>query len=290
MLSGFPWISLFERRNALSPVLLLLFSFWRLDAEEFPIDRIHFDKIHSTQTFAKEHAQKFLNTPDAWIVITADHQTNGVAHQGRKWESSSSGNLYATFVTLYPKNREEELLHVIQISAFAVVKTLQDFHFEPRIKWINDIFLNGKKISGCLCEIVPSHLEDYYYLLIGIGVNVNMNQAELALIPTSATSMYAETLTVVDSEQVLRSLSGHLRCSVNTLLQVSFSQFQEEINRLLLFKGQMVEIDLGANRIVQGTILGIDDEGALLLELPHEKIQKVYVGRIVRVIDEKIAS
>jgi hypothetical protein len=83
------------------------------NAEEPPIERIHFQEIHSTQTFAKEHAQKFLDTSGKWVVVTADRQTNGLGHQGRKWVASANGNLYATFVTLYPKNREKELFHII---------------------------------------------------------------------------------------------------------------------------------------------------------------------------------
>ena len=207
---NFYLMSLFKRKQLLSLVLLLLSAF-SLNAEELLIGRIHFQEIGSTQTFAKEHAQELLHTPGKWVVVTADRQTNGLGHQGRKWESSSNGNLYATFVTLYPKNKEKELFHVIQISALSVAKTLQDFRLEPGIKWENDVFLRDKKISGCLCEIIPSLLKDHYYLLIGIGINVNMTPEELAFIPTPATSMYAETLKTVDKEAVKCALSGYLQ-------------------------------------------------------------------------------
>jgi biotin-[acetyl-CoA-carboxylase] ligase BirA-like protein len=258
-----------------------------LNAEELFIDRIHFQEIHSTQTFAKEHAQEFLDTPGKWVIVTADRQTSGLGHQGRKWESSSNGNLYATFVTLYPKNREEELFHVIQISAFSVIKTLQDFHFKPGIKWENDVFINEKKIAGCLCEIRHSPLEDYYYLLIGIGLNVNMTTEELTSVSTRATSMYAETLKIMDKEAVLRTLSVHVKETLNTLLEKGFSYFHEDLNQLLVFKGKLVEVELKPNSTTQGRVVGIDEDGALLLEISQKEITKIYMGRILKVIDEE---
>lgn len=285
--STYHFINIFTGKCFLPFILFLLLISYSLNAEELSIGRIHFHEIDSTQTFAKEYAQEFLDTPGKWVVVTADHQTNGLANQGQKWNSSSKGNLYATFVTLYPKDKEEELFHVIQISALSVAKTLQNFYLEPGIKWVNDILLSDKKISGSLCEIIPSPLENYYYLLIGIGINVNMTPEELALISTPATSMYVETLKITDKEAVLRNLSGHLKDSLETLLEEGFSSFYKDINQLLVFKGKLVEIELGPNSIAQGRIIGIDEEGALLLEMEQKEIWKIYTGRILRVIDEE---
>ncbi len=278
--------SIFKREHLFLVAFLMLSAFHSLNAEELPIERIHFQEIHSTQTFAKEHAPEFLDASGKWVVITADRQTNGLGHQGRKWESSSNGNLYATFVTLYPKHREKELFHIIQVSALSVAETLQDFHLEPGVKWVNDVFVRGKKISGCLCEIIPSPLEDYYYLLIGIGINVNMTPEELTWVSTPATSMYAETLKTVDKEAVLTTLSGYVKEALNTLLEEGFSYFHEDVNRLLVFKEKLVEVELKSNSTVQGSVIGIDEDGALLLEVQGE-ILKIYTGRILRVIDEE---
>jgi biotin-(acetyl-CoA carboxylase) ligase len=106
-------------------------------------ERIHFDEINSTQTYAKKHAADFLDSLGKWVAVTAERQSNGLGSQGRKWESSSSGNLYVTFVTLYPRSKSEELSHIIQISGFSVAQTLKDFNLNPQIKWVNDVFLGA---------------------------------------------------------------------------------------------------------------------------------------------------
>lgn len=257
-----------------------------VSAENSQITRIHFPEIGSTQTFCQEHAEEILDAPGQWVVVTADCQTNGMGHQGRKWVSSSTGNLYATFVTFFPKDKEEEFLHIIQVAAFSVVKTLQGFGLQPGIKWVNDVFVNDKKISGCLCELIPSSLDGYDYLLVGIGININMSPEELTLISKPATSILAETLQKADKEAVLISLSDHLQDVLTTLLQEGFSAFHEEIDHLLVFKGRLVDIELEPASIIQGRIQGIAEDGALLLEMPSGEIERVFEGRVIQVIEE----
>lgn len=256
-----------------------------IKGEEVQIERIHLHEVDSTQVFVKEHAPELVDVPGKWVVVTADRQTHGRGHQGRQWGSFCDDNIYATYLTLYPKNREEELFHVIQISALAVAKTLQEFHLEPGIKWINDVLLGGRKISGCLCEILPSQLDDYYYLLIGIGINVNMTLEELSKLSNPATSMYVEKQEKTDRELVLNSLSGYVMDSLDVLLGNGFDYFRDEINRLLVFKGKVIELEVKPNLIVQGRIIEIDLDGALLLQT-QTGILSTFEGRILRVIDE----
>lgn len=250
-------------------------------ANEGFFERIHFDEINSTQTYAKEHATEFLDSPGKWALVTADRQSNGHGTNGRKWESSSSGNLYVTYVMLFPKAKSEELFHVVQVAGFSVAQTLQDFDHDPQIKWVNDIFLDGKKVSGCLCEIIESPFDDYYYLLVGIGINVNMTQEEISRIGNPATSMYLQSLQQVDKEAVLNTLSSHLKESVDHLLSDGFSGFYGPINELLLFKGKLLQVELKSKEIVQGRLLGIDYDGALLLQSAEGELFRVLIGRIV---------
>lgn len=269
------------------PTLFLLLIFPFLNAEEYPIQRLHFQEINSTQSFAKEHASEYLDMFGQWIVITADCQTNGTGHKGRIWESSSNGNIYATFVTLYPKCRDSDLIHVIQVSALAVVKTLQDCGLQPEIKWLNDILLGGRKVSGCLCEIIESPQENYYYLLIGIGLNVNMTLEELAFVPTPATSIYAETLETMDKEAVLSRLSTHVQDLLSGLLFQGFIAYYQDFDNLLSYKGKFVEIAIRSNTFVKGKVIGVSEDGSLMIEVSPGEILKISPETIIKVVNDE---
>lgn len=263
-------------------LLLVSFTSSIMSAQE-SFKRIHFEEIDSTQIYAKSHADVLLDAPGQWIVITADLQTNGLGFQGRKWISSFPENLYVTFATLYPKNKEDDLFHVNLVSALAVSKTLLEFNLNSGIKWINDVLVDNKKISGSLCEIMSSKFEDYYILLMGIGVNVNMTHEDSFKIPTSATSIRIETGNEVDKELVLMSLFNQIKKAVGGILERGSSTSYWEIDQILLYKGKVIDLEIKPNVIVQGKMIGIDADGSLMLETEQQGVLKTMRGRILRV-------
>jgi biotin-(acetyl-CoA carboxylase) ligase len=121
--------------------------------------------------------------------------------------------------------------------------------------------------------------------LFGIGINVNMTPEELAFVRTPASSMYAETLKTFDKEAILNTLSNHLKISLASLLEEGFPCFYEGINQFLAFKYDLIEFELNQNSVIQGKVLGIDKDGALLLRMPDKEILKTFSGRILRVIE-----
>ena len=251
---------------------------------EAKITHVHFKEIDSTQLYTKKHAEGLVSNPGELAVVTADLQTNGLGHQGRKWHSSSEGGLYVTYLTLFPKDNDEGLFHVILVSALAINKTLQDLGIECNIKWINDVLVYGKKVSGSLCEIIPSQLEDYYYLLIGIGINVNQDFDEIALIDQPATSIFIETEKKVCKRTILASLTDNIKEYLSNLLKNGFSKGYEEVQSLLLYKDRYIEFESDPNFYVIGQMKGINEKGELLLDIKGQGIKAFDHGRIRRVI------
>ena len=121
------------------------------------VDYYQFDELSSTNTFAKENL--FLFSPENLSVITADRQTHGRGRRERSW-ISASGNLFMTLVfqTVNPLSTPMQL-------ALACCQVLKEFN--PKIKWPNDILIEGKKVSGILGERVDD------WMILGIGVNLN---------------------------------------------------------------------------------------------------------------------
>jgi biotin-(acetyl-CoA carboxylase) ligase len=114
-----------------------------------------------------------------------------------------------------------------------------------------------------------------------------MTAEEVARIPTPATSMYLQTLHQVDKEVVLTSLFTHLKESFEILDKEGFSHFYTPINELLAFKGTILEVELRSKEVIQGRLVGIDIDGALLLQLLQEgqvidELFRVETGRILK--------
>jgi len=261
-------------------LLLLLVRNLSLFASDAAILQIHLEQVDSTQLFVKAHAGELIHQAGEWAMVSADSQTAGCGHEDHSWVSPPSENIYVTYVTFYPREKDQQVSHVIQLSSLAVLRTLRDFGLESKIKWENDVMVDDKKIAGCLCELMPSHLADHYFLLIGIGLNVNMTLQDIMGIACPATSIFIETETMIDKKIVLGRLSTHLQEIIIAHLKEGSSSFLEELNQCLLYKDEMVKFKTQDGTIIEGKIRGINENTALLLEI-EEQIVPFRKGKIL---------
>ena len=148
-----------------------------------------FDKIPSTQTYAHELIAG--GNADDRMIILAAAQSAGRGRYRRKW-ISHHGNLYASFV-YKSDGRAPTLSYAV---AVAVAETLASFGIRPRIKWPNDILVDGKKISGILIEYSKN------FVIIGIGVNIKSNPT-VSDYETTKTDNYKKKITRDDFLEVL---------------------------------------------------------------------------------------
>lgn len=254
--------------------------------------RIHLQEVDSTQHFAKEHLDELsVNEPGRWVVITANKQKNPVGPQDRKWESSSDGNLYATFMTLFPRERLNDVAYTLQLSTFSIAQALEEYGIEARVTPTNDVIVGHKKISDCFCELVSSPSEEQSYLSVDVSLNVNMDVDQMALIPTS-TSMFVETGKKFNKEQVLATISCYLKNAINQFLEQGVhSKLLDEVNDHLAYKGERVEVEIEPDSTISGKLIGLDTDGSFLLEMHRDEVWKISGGRILRVLsDEKMAN
>lgn len=130
---------------------------------EAMINEIHLGVIDSTNAYAKRNASS-LSLP---ALITASGQTQGRGRGDHSFYSPESTGLYMTFV--FEANGEAEL--ITPGAAVCVCRALEkNFGIKPGIKWVNDIFLEGKKICGILTE---NFIRDgRRFICIGIGINL----------------------------------------------------------------------------------------------------------------------
>lgn len=129
-----------------------------------------FQELDSTNIYAKNMAK---NGACEGLCIIADSQTNGYGRMGRNFHSPESTGLYMSLV-LRPKIKPQDALLITTAAAVAVSNAIDKISGKASfIKWVNDIFIDGKKVCGILCESaidIQSGLLDY--CILGIGINL----------------------------------------------------------------------------------------------------------------------
>ena len=124
---------------------------------------LKFNKLDSTSTYARQNADS-LPLPS---LIIADYQSAGRGRRGNSFYSPEGTGLYFTLLF----EAENNLPLITPAAALAVCKSLKEtFNVDAKIKWVNDVFLNGKKICGILSECYVSNNQK----LIAVGIGINL--------------------------------------------------------------------------------------------------------------------
>lgn len=203
--------------------------------------------------------------------IYAGYQTEGRGRiSGRQWLSPAGENLLGTLILRQPASTDFTLR-----IGLAVSETLDSFlppALKTVVKWPNDVFVNGRKIAGILCESAGG------CILAGIGINI-LQKDFLREIEHSATSL---ALAV-----------GPSRCpSFETLIPTLLTRIQscltrndwnEEVSRRLLSRGTMVRFMRGQQEtdIITGVLTGIAKDGALCITADSGKESRYYSGELL---------
>jgi BirA family biotin operon repressor/biotin-[acetyl-CoA-carboxylase] ligase len=173
--------------------------------------------VDSTNTFANHLLRK--KDPSEGTVILADYQLQGKGQRGNHWESQQNSNLLFSII-LKPNfllaERQFFLSMCISIGIAQFVETLAG---KSKIKWPNDILLDGRKISGILIEntVMGDVLNT---AVVGIGFNVNQTIFPQGL-PHPASLKLATGITY-DLQELLQTLLEMLTESLNLLYNGRF--------------------------------------------------------------------
>lgn len=229
------------------------------------IFEIHLDSIDSTNEYAKQNYLSFQ--PHQITCITAEEQTSGRGRRQRTWVSPKGVNIYATFYFQIPSHTPQ-LTTLAQVMAFSFATVLLNEGLTPKVKWPNDILLNGKKISGVLCETIFEKHEVSIFL--GIGINVNMEIERLLQIDQPATSLKVETNKNWDRKELLKKLTIQFEKNLELFKKEGFAPFRAKIEKILAYKGEVVQYTDGQKKWV-GICDSLSLDGGLNLLVKNSK-------------------
>mgnify|MGYP003575408965 CR=1 FL=1 len=174
--------------------------------------------------------------------------------------------------------------HAPQITltaAVALVETVGHFLQRfPSIKWPNDILVGGKKLAGILTEAACA-AERVDYVVLGIGLNVNYSVAAMPEeLRARATSMAASTGTQVSRESVLARLIQDIDRCYGELEESGFEILRRRWETHFDLRGRRIQVELDGQPLT-GRALGIDGEGALILEDEQGRRRSIVAGDVI---------
>jgi BirA family biotin operon repressor/biotin-[acetyl-CoA-carboxylase] ligase len=226
----------------------------------------YFDSIGSTNDEALAWAA--AGAPDLSIVI-ADEQTQGRGRLNRKWFTPKGSGLAFSLILRPTADQRLHLSRTVGLAALSIAESCSRLGLAPRIKWPNDILLNGKKTAGILIENIWAG-DDVDSLVIGMGINIHKDSvppSEFLQFP--ATSLEdALGKEVPAREDVLFSI---LSAFIRWRERMHTTELVKAWEELLAFRGEQVQIHTGEESPITGELLGLESDGSLCLLDSHDK-------------------
>ena len=226
-----------------------------------------FDEIDSTNNEAKRMvADGFSGT----CLLLADRQSGGRGRMGRSFYSPGQTGAY--FSILYPASTAlDTAVTVTAAASVAVLRAIQALTgIQTQIKWVNDLYLGERKISGILTEALTT--AEGTYVIVGIGVNLSTDSfpGELSGI---AGSLDAPTVTAAEmAAEAFRQLYPFLLDPADRTWLGEYRSCSRVLGREVQWSD--------SNGTHEGKAVGIDDEGALLVEMPNGFQTRLFSGEI----------
>jgi BirA family biotin operon repressor/biotin-[acetyl-CoA-carboxylase] ligase len=190
-------------------------------------------------------------------VVWAREQTGGRGRRGRHW-ASPVGNLYSSTV-LRPDCAAPRAAELGFVAALAVADIVSDGR-TVRVKWPNDVLVDGGKIAGILLESAIAQTGRVEHVVAGIGINVGFA-------PQLPEMRYPGAALGGSVEAALEKFTNALAARLGEWRRDGF----ETVRAAWLAKagpiGAEVDVRLG-EELVSGRFAGLDREGALLLDTP----------------------
>jgi len=212
-------------------------------------------------------------------TVLAECQTKGRGRRGRTWQSPYGSHVYLSQYRTMDSGLSAASGLSIAIG-LAVIKTINQFtNLHCQLKWPNDVLVEGKKIAGILVE-AEGQTDGVCHLVVGVGINVNM--------PTSSADSIEQPwtdLNTISDERIDRNvfIAKLLEQLDDVYKEYQFNRLDnlfEQWNANNAFANQTVEL-ISASKTQIGKCLGIDTNGALLLEdLTSKSVFKVFGGEV----------
>lgn len=237
-------------------------------------------RVYKTIDSTNQEAKKFLMDDDIphGTVLLSEEQTAGRGRFQRKFFSPSNKGIYMS-VILRPNIELSKAIHITTSAAVSVCRAIENLtNKRPKIKWVNDIFLDEKKICGILTEasgnFESGRVEN---VVVGIGINFKTKEADFPDdIKDIAGSIFEGEEPNITRNQLVAEILNELLYMCDNLEDKSIMQEYKVLSFVL---GKKVSF-LKNNRLNKAKAVDISDEGALVVQYENGDLDYLNSGEI----------
>jgi len=235
------------------------------------------DSINSTNSYLVEKSHQ---TNNSGIVCFAEYQTAGKGRRGREWVSPFGSNIYLSILWKFQQG-PASISGLSLAVGVAVIRALNDCGIDDvGLKWPNDIFWKERKLAGILIE-VSGETNGPCSAVIGLGLNFYLPKEQAK----SITQDWVDLNQILSDNAVkirnklAASLLNFLMPTIANYESDGFASFIDEWRESDCMKDKAVQVYIG-KQVVSGTVMGIDNNGLLLLEDESGKVKAFASGEV----------
>lgn len=137
-----------------------------------PYEIAYYDSVDSTN----ERARELADAGEENVVVLTDRQTDAKGRLDRAWESPSGG-IWLSILTR-PDLPATQAPIVTMATAVATARAVESTGIDAKIKWPNDVLVDGQKVAGILTEM-EGEADRISWLVVGVGLNANVEETDL---------------------------------------------------------------------------------------------------------------
>ena len=248
------------------------FSYKKVFHKNFEI--LIFDTLESTNKTAKQLA---LTGTKEGTTVVAFSQTKGRGREDRSFFSPDKSGIYFSII-LRPELSPERAVLITSAAAVAVSRAIEKLTTSKAdIKWVNDIFVNGKKVSGILTESVFSGVGDKnFFAVLGIGINLTVPKGDF---PKEIQNIAGAILESDKKDLRLPMVKAVLDEFFAIYEKLETSNYLEEYKKRLILLGKDITFQKEGKTLV-AKVLDIDENCSLVVKTLEGETVNISSGEV----------
>ena len=246
-----------------------------LETEEIAKEILCFRKVFSTNSIAKFLAN---HSAEDGTVLISEIQTKARGRSGKKWESPEGG-IWMSLI-LRPQVPPARIGLITLATGVAIAKSIRSLGLDAKIKWPNDVLIHGDKISGVLTE-VNATFNEIDWVVVGIGIDSNINLEDFSEDVRAGTTTLTEELPAeIDENELIAIFLNEFEKVYQLYKDGEIEAILKDWRDLSDTIGKYVNITQTGGKITQGYVVGINNEGSLIIERQDGALEKIISGEL----------